>query len=323
MARRITLGLLLLLAPFQGYAHEMRPAYAVIDASDLENVQVSFRQPVISGRYLDLQLQIPCRDVVAPIVRARPDAILQEWVADCSENGLDAVSVSGLSNTVIDVLLTFREQSGERVYVLTPDEPVANPGEAEKPLLPAYMALGVQHLLEGLDHVLFVIGLVMLVRGPRRLLITITSFTVAHSVTLALSVFDIVRLSQGPVEAVIALSLVFIALENASADRDRTLTARFPGVVAFSFGLLHGLGFAGVLREIGLPDDQVGAALLLFNIGIEIGQLIVIAVLLAAITLWRQLALPRGEIVRWVPVYFIGAISSYWVIDRVVTLLPA
>ncbi|WAT19373.1 HupE/UreJ family protein [Aurantiacibacter sp. MUD11] len=181
---------------------------------------------------------------------------------------------------------------------------------------PGFLGLGVEHILIGFDHLLFVAGLIFIAGTWRRVLVTITGFTLAHSVTLALSALDIVRLPIAAIEAVIALSIVFLAVEIVKGRRD-TLTWRRPVVVAAAFGLLHGFGFAAVLREIGLPDEGFAAALLAFNVGIEIGQVIFAALVLGVIALLERFG-PKASATN-VPRfagYGVGILATYWMIER-------
>jgi hydrogenase/urease accessory protein HupE len=180
-----------------------------------------------------------------------------------------------------------------------------------------YVVLGFEHILEGIDHLLFVLSLTLIVRGGMALFKTITCFTVAHSITLALSTLGIVQVSQAPVETVIALSIVYLARELVQSARGRPgLTARSPWLVAFIFGLLHGLGFAGALREVGLPQSDIGVALLSFNIGVEIGQLAFVAVVLIVLGLLRRLTPGKIGWPRAVPAYGIGTVAAYWTLSR-------
>jgi len=195
----------------------------------------------------------------------------------------------------------------------------ASPGRFE--VIRTYTLLGIEHILTGIDHLLFVLALVILVKGTRRLLWTVTAFTIAHSITLALATLGLIHVPGPPVEAIIALSIVFVANEIIAQARGREgLAAKQPWLVAFSFGLLHGLGFAGALAEVGLPQNAIPLALLFFNVGVEIGQLLFIAGVLALARLAQRVA---GGWVQPVAVsvataYAIGGIASYWVIDRVV-----
>jgi hydrogenase/urease accessory protein HupE len=194
----------------------------------------------------------------------------------------------------------------------------ASPGSFE--VARTYTRLGIEHILTGFDHLLFVLALVLLVRGTRRLLWTVTAFTLAHSITLALATLGVIRVPGPPVEATIALSIVFVASEIVQQARGREgLAARKPWLVAFSFGLLHGLGFAGALAEVGLPQNAIPLALLFFNLGVEIGQLLFIAAVLLLARLAQRLAAGRIDPARasLVAAYAIGGMASYWVIERV------
>ena len=171
---------------------------------------------------------------------------------------------------------------------------------------------------------LFVIGLVLFIRSPWMLLKTITAFTLAHSITLALSILGIVSLPQAPVEAAIALSIVFLARELAQPEGQRSaLTRSSPWLMAFVFGLLHGLGFAGVLREIGLPEDALFSSLLLFNVGIEIGQIMIVGILFLALYLWRKVSARLAlspRLLNTGAAYAMGSVAMYWAIDRTLLL---
>jgi hydrogenase/urease accessory protein HupE len=191
-----------------------------------------------------------------------------------------------------------------------------------------YSKLGVEHILLGIDHLLFVLALLLLVNGVGRLVATVTAFTVAHSITLAAATLGLVHVPQAPVEAVIALSVMFVAAEILRTTQGRTsLTARAPWLVAFVFGLLHGLGFAGALREVGLPQTEIPIALLFFNVGVEVGQLAFIAAVVAGLTVIARLARPRPgagglvsteRLVRTPLAYLIGCTAAYWTIDRTI-----
>jgi hydrogenase/urease accessory protein HupE len=185
-----------------------------------------------------------------------------------------------------------------------------------------YTVLGIEHILTGFDHLLFVLALLILVNGKGRLITTVTAFTLAHSVTLALAILGFLHVPGPPVEALIALSIVFVAAEIVYARQDRPgLSQRYPWLVAFVFGLLHGLGFAGALAEVGLPPLSIPTALLFFNVGVEIGQLTFIAAVfgLVALIRWttRSVEFPRLVWLWRVPPYLIGGIASYWVIERI------
>jgi hydrogenase/urease accessory protein HupE len=180
-----------------------------------------------------------------------------------------------------------------------------------------YVALGIEHILVGIDHLLFVLGLLLIVSGPWMLIKTITAFTLAHSITLALATLGFVDLPSGPVEAAIALSIVFLGAEILRARQGRPgLTTRRPWVVAFAFGLLHGLGFAGALTAIGLPPGEIPLALLFFNVGVEIGQLMFVAAFLALACVLRQLQVIWPRWAEPLPAYAIGTVAAFWFIER-------
>lgn len=182
----------------------------------------------------------------------------------------------------------------------------------------SYLVLGVEHILGGIDHLLFVLALLLIVRGGRRIVLTVTAFTVAHSITLVAATLGWFHVPGPPVEAMIALSIVFVAAEVVRGLQGRPgITARAPWVVAFSFGLLHGFGFAGALAEVGLPQTAIPVALLMFNVGVEIGQLIFVAVALAVGALIVRLPMLRRPWMQYAVPYAIGAVAMFWVIERI------
>ncbi len=203
-----------------------------------------------------------------------------------------------------------------RITAAQPHAEIA--AEAERPpVWQTYFVIGVEHILEGWDHLLFVIALVLLLRSWRRAVLAATAFTIAHSITLAGASLGYLAMPQRPVEVLIALSIVFLAVEIAKADPSRpSLAVRWPWVVAFLFGLLHGFGFAGALAEIGLPDDALVPALIAFNLGVEAGQLLVVALTLAAIAAMTRLSQARLEPALRLASYGIGITGAYWLVDR-------
>ncbi len=234
----------------------------------------------------------------------------------CAEGGLrGTLSVTGVGKRYSAALVKVFWLDGQsRVYTLTAGQPTVRLfGSADDQrslweVASGYTVLGIEHILTGIDHLLFVIALLFLVGFNRRLLWTITAFTAAHSLTLASSALGWLVLRSAPVEATIALSIVLVAGE--ALHRRQTLARRWPALVAFLFGLVHGLGFAGALKEIGLPDNHLTAALFTFNLGVEIGQLMIVA---AAWLLWRVAAnWPRAAQARTVALYGIGVMAAYW-----------
>lgn len=321
--RLVTLLTALLLSN-HAVGHEMRPGYLVLSERTAGVVDVEFRQPVTDNRFLELTLK-NCEPLTEPVHRMSGGTMTQTWQARCETRLANArVAILGLAGTSTEVLVNVRDADGtEASHIIRPDAPVLALGHTEPPLLPVYLGLGIEHLLTGLDHVLFIIALLVLVTDKWKLVQTITAFTLAHSITLALSALDVIRLPQGPVEAAIALSILYVAVEITREDA-RSPTRRAPWLIAFVFGLLHGLGFAGVLREIGLPDGETLWALLLFNAGIEVGQLMIVGVFITALFVARHLPapgmIPRGDsaALRLVPAYFIGPVAAFWMLQRLV-----
>jgi hydrogenase/urease accessory protein HupE len=198
------------------------------------------------------------------------------------------------------------------------------PGSGE--VAATYLRLGVEHILFGFDHLLFVLALVVLVREWRRVAVTVTAFTVAHSITLAAATLGFVNVPGPPVEATIALSIMLVSVEILNARRGKpSVTTRLPWLVAFSFGLLHGFGFAGALAEVGLPQHAIPVALLFFNVGVEVGQLIFVAAVLSLIRLLLHAAsqlLEPALVQRTFDrldvtvAYAIGIVAAYWLVER-------
>jgi len=319
----VALWLALGLATSAG-AHEVRPAYLEIVETGEETYDVLFKVPAAgeSLRFgLVLELPADVERIGAPRSSFSGRAHV-ERTRILRAGGLDGarIAVEGLSATLTDVLVRIERLDGHtQVLRLTPDSPsftveaTAGSGAVAR----TYLWLGVEHILLGVDHLIFVLALVILIGATRPLLWTITAFTIAHSLTLAAATFGWITVSPPPVEAVIALSIVFVASEIAQSRRGRSsLSARRPWLVAFAFGLLHGFGFAGALAEIGFPAQQIPLALLCFNLGVEAGQLAFVAALLL---LGRLPALLRVEAPRGWPTaaaYGIGALASYWLIER-------
>src|SRR4029077_4756822 len=241
----------------------------------------------------------------------------------------------GLQATITDVLVRVRLLDGsESTTVVRPSKAwVEITGSRDRiAVARSYALLGVEHILFGVDHLLFVLGLLILVKGWRKLVGTITAFTVAHSITLAAATLGFVHVPSKPVEATIALSIVFVACEIVHRRQGRSgLTETWPWVIAFSFGLLHGLGFASALREVGLPQNAIPLALLFFNVGVEVGQLLFISFVTAVITvavyaarkLSRSNVTPQSAI-AWcenISAYAIGAVAAFWLIERTLSFV--
>ena len=252
-------------------------------------------------------------------------ASAEDYILRCGEAGLrGAMAVQGVGKTYSAAMVKVLWLDGQsRVYTITSAQPrVRLYGSADDErgmgeIASAYTVLGVEHILTGYDHLMFVLALLFLVGFNRRLVWTITAFTAAHSVTLALAALGLLTLRSAPVEATIALSIVLVAGE--ALHTRQTLARRWPALVAFLFGLVHGLGFAGALKEIGLPQNHIPVALLTFNVGVELGQLLVVAL---AYLIYRVLAAsPRFAAARAPALYAIGSVAAYWSIGRIAGIL--
>lgn len=322
----LVLLLLTAIAPVRASAHALDPGFLELSRLDETQWRVNWRMPDVGGRPMPIMPVLPegCTETPPsdPVFDGR--AWIMSFIAACPE-GLagGTIRIDGLERTSTDVLVRYELASGQaqtRRLTAAATEFVipANPGNAE--VFTSYVSLGVTHILEGFDHLLFVFALLLLVRQPRRLLWAITAFTLAHSLTLAAATFGWLRLPSAPVEVVIALSIVFLAYELAlPPERRDPVSERFPALIAFGFGLIHGLGFAGVLHEIGLPQTDIPLALLSFNIGVELGQLLFIAVVLGLGYLARRLmpALARyGSSMVHISSYVIGSVAAFWVLER-------
>jgi hydrogenase/urease accessory protein HupE len=321
---RLIAIVLLLLYALPGMAHEVRPGYLEVTETAPERYQVLWKVPMKGDAVLRMSPQFPetCKEQTPPSSRAVAAAMIKQWTIVCTDGLKDSeIVIEGLQHTLTDVLVRVTHSGGTTQTVrLTPDNTGFNvsgePSTIE--VITTYLSLGIEHILLGIDHLLFVFALLLIVKGWRRLVGTITAFTVAHSITLAAATLGYVNVPQAPVEAVIALSILFLATEIIHMLQGRTgLAQRYPWLVAFIFGLLHGFGFAGALTEIGLPPSDIPLALLFFNVGVEVGQLIFVAgVLLIGMLLKRFFTQP----LRWgetLITYIIGSVAAFWTIERV------
>jgi len=334
--RRLPALLLLLAAwlPFATEAHEVRPGYLEIRQVEAETFDVLWKVPARGEYRLRLHARLPKECQGAPNHGSFVGgAFVERWRAQCP-GGLvgRTIEIEGLSATRTDVLARIEWSDGTTQAVrLTPEqtsfEAKAAPGALE--VTKTYFLLGVEHILLGIDHLLFVLGLLFLVGNWKRLIATVTAFTVAHSITLAAATLGWVHVAQAPVEATIALSIMFVAAEIIhGAHGEPRLASRAPWLVAFVFGLLHGFGFAGALREIGLPQKDVPLALLFFNVGVEAGQLMFIAAVVAVFSVLTRLVRKQGSrdhgpwysetLIRTPVAYAIGSMAAYWTVQRVI-----
>ncbi len=321
---------LLLFSPPKAQAHEVRPAYLEIYELTRGQFEIVWKVPVLSGVRLNIRPLLPpnCANLTPAAIYPLPDAVLERWTVACGAEGLigQTIAIEGLSATLTDVLLRLNLADGrEYTAILRADAAsfVVPASEDTLAIAWTYLRLGVEHILGGIDHLLFVLGLLLLVRGRWQLFKTISAFTLAHSVTLGLAVLGFVHVPPAPVEAVIALSILFLASELARrvpptlGRGPRGLTERYPWLVSLTFGLLHGFGFAGALAKIGLPTTEIPLALLLFNVGVELGQIIFVVAVLGAAWGLRQLKLPWPKWSYQAPTYAIGSIAAFWCIERI------
>jgi hydrogenase/urease accessory protein HupE len=309
-------------------AHELRPGYLELRETEPDVFAMLWKVPARGDQRFGIRPVLPahCTPVVPPAGNLTGDAWIERAIVRCP-GGLDghAVAIDGLTATLTDVLLRIERRDGTtQTSRLTPASPSAEvmPAPGRLDVAWTYLRLGVEHILLGFDHLLFVLALLILVGPNRRLVGTVTAFTVAHSLTLAAATLGLVHVPVGPVEATIALSIAFVAAEIVHARRGIiSLTERKPWIVAFSFGLLHGLGFAGALAQVGLPQQAIPLALLFFNVGVEVGQLLFIATMLGIGAAVRRLAIPWPSWTWRLAPYAIGALAAYWTIERVVAFV--
>lgn len=342
------------------YAHWASPGYLELEQTEANTYSVLWKLPTQAGRPLKLAPTLPqtCVEQTPVSTYRAATAVIQRWATRCNGGLVDqTISIDGLSNSLTDVLVRVNRLDGTTQTVrLTANDPsftvLKSPSWID--ISQTYLVLGIEHILSGLDHLLFILALLIIVSGWRRLVATITAFTLAHSLTLGAATLGFVFVPRPPVEATIALSILFLALEivryqmsfhpgtvspqqwvqsgsayaggnktnlpreTTRARASRSLTHEWPWLVAFIFGLLHGFGFAGALTEVGLPENAIPLALLFFNLGVEAGQLVFVAGFLLVSWSFGRQALARS---RWVQIgaaYIIGAVAMYWTIERVV-----
>lgn len=306
-------------------ADQLRPGLLDIRETQPGWFQVTWKLPLVGDRMPPLTPRLPAvlEPVGPPTRRQAPGAIIESASYRLPEGSLigETIAIDGTEAIAKDVILQLQLADGtQHSTVLRPHSPSftvpTRPSAWE--VAASYWQMGTIHILEGIDHLLFVLALLIIVSSTLDLLKAVTAFTVAHSITLSLATLDLLTLPSAPTEAVIALSIVFLAGEIVHKQRGQVgLTERYPWIVAFAFGLFHGLGFAGALAEIGVPADAVPLALLTFNLGVETGQLLFIAVVLAALALLRRLPQGRWQTaaVQTVP-YAIGGLAAFWTLER-------
>jgi hypothetical protein len=319
--------LLLLLAGFwsgPGVAHESQPGLLEIRQLTTERWEVVWRAPIYYGRSHPARLALPAdwQPLGEPAVQRLASADLHRQVVAVPPGTLDGsvIGFPGLEQTITDVFLRLSRLDGSEVsQVVRPTRPQAVL-RGERPWTVTageYLVLGFHHILLGIDHLLFVLGLLIIVRGPRMLVETITAFTVAHSITLGLATLGYASVPGPPLNAAIALSILFLGPEMVRVWRGQTsFTIRHPWVVAFCFGLLHGFGFASGLSTVGMPRAEIPLALAMFNVGVELGQLAFVVLILLSYRAMRTLEFRWPRWVELGPAYAIGSLGAYWTIQR-------
>ena len=319
------------LGPAPGRAHPLDPALLELWESGDGAVEVLWRLPASQPTDASLRPVPPgrCTQMSSPNVSENGSYLTRRWRLTCGVRSLvgERVGVEGLQERRTEALLRVHLADGRVAQaVLRGDSPFFTVPPRAGPLdvVHDYLALGLDHILTGPDHLLFVLGLVLLVRGRRRLLWTITAFTVGHSVTLSLAVLGFVHIPPRPVEALIACSIFAVAVELTREAQGRPLwVGRAPWAMAGAFGLLHGLGFAGALAQIGLPTHEIPLALFSFNGGIEVGQLLFVALVLGVRAVFRSLPVRWPKTGVLIPAYAIGSFAAFWVFERVAAIFSS
>ncbi len=321
----ITLLLLCVGLSSQAFAHESQPGLLQLTQQDTSRYEVIWRAPIYYGKPHPASLQLPAnwKTVGHPTTRQLADSALHQRVVEIDTPSIhgSVIRFPGLEATITDVLVRVEFVDGTHFStILKPDQPwVSIEGQRSAwQVAWDYTLLGIEHILSGIDHLLFVLALLLIVSGVRRLVWTVTSFTLAHSITLAAATLGWVWVPGPPVEAVIALSILFLTSELMKVNRgESSLTATYPWLVAFTFGLLHGFGFAGALSQVGLPHNEILLALLMFNVGVELGQLMFVMLMLAIIVALSRLRVQWPAWSQQLPAYAIGSMAGLWFIQRV------
>ncbi|MGA2231821.1 MAG: HupE/UreJ family protein, partial [Tepidisphaeraceae bacterium] len=305
-------------------------AYLQIEQTDATHLSVMWKVPArtaLSG--LTVVFPPVWKTTAGPIDDSSRDNVVTRWEMTCPPGGLDGqrLGISGLDGIPADVLVRVLRLDGTATVTrLTPAATsyVIEPEPGIWHLAVTYTSLGVEHILMGVDHLLFVLGLLLIVKSRWILLKTITAFTIAHSLTLAVATLGYASAPVMPLNAAIALSIFFLGPEIVRRKRGQTsLTIEHPWVIAFAFGLVHGFGFASGLTALGLTHREIPPALLLFNVGVEIGQLMFVAIILALEKSFQVLEVHWSEWAQWIPAYTVGSLGAFWTIQRTAMLIGA
>ncbi len=319
---------LLIMSAQTGSAHQFQTFTLEINEIDHGQYNVTFKAPLYKGKLMKVFPAFPenCRQLNEPSSMLFTNSFISRWMLSCPD-GLkgSTIKMEGLSKTLTDslVILNWADGSSQNYILKAAESSLVIPTQPSNiKVVWDYLVLGVEHILGGIDHLLFVLGLLMIVSGRWLLIKTITAFTVAHSITLGLATLGFVNVPQTPVEAVIALSILFLAVEIIKKIEGKTSIAhRLPWIVAFVFGLLHGIGFAGALTQIGLPQSSIPLALLFFNVGVELGQLMFITVVLLTLVGIKRIKFSLPQWTYKMPAYGIGSMAAFWCIERIIAFL--
>jgi hydrogenase/urease accessory protein HupE len=323
------LWLALLFQPLAAMAHEARPAYLAIDEVAPGQFSILWRTPVLSGMRLPVVLGLPAglRDLRPPQIDELTDSRIERRWVDAGPGDLEGKRIDflGLQMTITDVFVRIARFDGAHsTEIVRPSRPYIDIPTPRGALstAQAFILQGIEHILFGADHLLFVLGLLLIVKNRWMLVKTITAFTVAHSLTLAAATLGSANIPAPPLNAAIALSILFLGPEVVRSWRGETsFTLRHPWVVAFAFGLLHGFGFASGLTALGLPRGEVPLALLSFNIGVEIGQLGFVALILLLLRAFQILDMRWPLWLQRAPGYVVGSLGAFWTIQRVAAMV--
>jgi hypothetical protein len=354
----LVLVTMLLLSISSAHAHETRPAYLEIQELRAGQYRVVWKRPILGEVALPLELRLPeiCQDLEAPARYATLGSLTERRVITCGESGLSGktIAIDGLEVSITDALVRIQTSDGRtQTRLLKPSSPsfVAPEARSIGGVAIEYLVLGIDHILRGVDHLLFVLGLLLIVSDRWMLFKTITSFTVAHSITLGVATLGYATVPLLPLNAVIALSILFLGPEIVKqrrtgfgmrdtrlevrdiryeirdtrythpVSRILSLTVRFPWVVAFAFGLLHGFGFASGLTELGLPRAEIPLALLLFNLGVELGQIGFVFLIFALDKSFHILEIRWPRWIEMAPGYAVGSLGAFWTIERTMMMI--
>lgn len=347
---RLLLVFLFYLASFSHnplHAHEIRPAYLKLkqvsnqntSIQDLLLFELTWKQPLTSGKRLKISPKLPdqCnyldpinmnKESSQTIQLVTANAAIMHSKLSCPTNAFQQpISIWGLSSTLTDVLVIVELSNGsELTQLLTPSNPnlwidIALKETLSKNIFNDYLIIGFNHFLSGIDHVLFVFLLVVLVKKLKQLFITITAFTLAHSLTLGASALGWIHVSSAPIEAIIVLSIVFLAWQASFSHQIKPNEQKTPWLIAFIFGLLHGFGFSTALTALDIEEGAILPALLWFNLGVELGQVLMILVISSSMLVINRLRIQLPLWLKQVPVYAVGSIACFWFIQRTVLIL--